>query len=99
MSGVPQGSVLGPLLFLTYINDIWKNTESSIRLFADDSMILYRYILNNNDMENLQTGLNRLGEWAFENEMIINPIKSESMVDRTTKLFVTEHSNSRSEQL
>jgi hypothetical protein len=38
-SGVPQGSVLGPLLFLAYVNDIWRNTESTIRLFADDCVI------------------------------------------------------------
>jgi hypothetical protein len=38
-SGVPQGRVLGPLLFLAYVNDIWRNTESTIRLFADDCVI------------------------------------------------------------
>jgi len=38
-SGVPQGSVLGPLLFLAYVNNIWRNTESTIRLFADDCVI------------------------------------------------------------
>jgi len=37
--GVPQGSVLGPLLFLAYVNVIWRNMESTIRLFADDCLI------------------------------------------------------------
>jgi hypothetical protein len=44
-SGVPQGSVLGPLLFLAYVNDIWENMESTGRLFADDCVI-YRKIMN-----------------------------------------------------
>jgi len=38
-SGVPQGTVLGPLMFLLYINDIGENIGSSVRLFADDSLI------------------------------------------------------------
>jgi len=38
-SGMPQGSVLGPLLFLAYVNDIWRNMKSTIRLFADDCVI------------------------------------------------------------
>ena len=66
MSGVPQGSVLGPLLFLAYVNDIWRNMESTIRLFADDCVI-YRKIINNEDMEKVQKDLHRLGEWAVEN--------------------------------
>jgi len=44
-SGVSQGSVLGPLLFLAYVNDIWRNIESTIRHFADDCVI-YRKIIN-----------------------------------------------------
>ena len=47
-SGVPQGSVIGPLLFLAYVNDIWRNIESTIRLFADDCVI-YRKMINKED--------------------------------------------------
>ena len=77
-SGVPQGSVLGPLLFLAYVNDIWRNMESTIRLFADDCVI-YRKIINNADMEKLQKDLDRLGEWTVENAMKINPSKSKAI--------------------
>ena len=58
-SGVPQGSVLGPVLFLLYINDINGNIKSSIRLFADDS-IIYRKISSKTDHEILQTDLSQL---------------------------------------
>jgi len=67
-SGVPQGSVLGPLLFLAYVNDIWRNIESTIRLFVDDC-VSYRKVRNNEDMEKLQKDMDRLGEWAVENAM------------------------------
>ena len=73
-SGVPQGSVLGPLLFLAYVTDIWRNTESNIRPFAD-GCVIYRKIMDSSDIDKLQTDLNRLGEWAVENEMKINPDK------------------------
>jgi len=75
---VPQGNALGPLLFLVYINDIWRNVDSSIRLFADDSTI-YRKITNKNDIEKLQKDLDTLGEWAVENGIRINPVKSKEI--------------------
>ena len=65
-SGVPQESVLGPRLFLAYVNDIWRNTQSSIRLFADDCVI-YKKNINNEGIEKLQKDLDRLGDWVEEN--------------------------------
>jgi hypothetical protein len=77
-SGVPQGSILGPFLFLAYVNDIWRNIESTIRLFTDDR-IIYRKIMNDSDTEKLQIDLDRLGEWVEENVMKINPGKSKAV--------------------
>jgi len=70
MSGVPQGSVLGLLLFPVYVDDIWKNVASNIRLLADDC-IIYRKIKDRSDIDKLQTYLNRLEELTAENEIKI----------------------------
>lgn len=74
-SGVPQGSHLGPKLFLIFINDIvdyLPNSHSS--LFADD-LKLYREILSNNDVSLLQSDLNALSLWCRRNRMHLNPTK------------------------
>ena len=62
-SGVPQGSVLGPVLFLLYINDIAEGICSHIKLFADDCLI-YRTIQSSSDQHILQQDLNALVKWA-----------------------------------
>ena len=71
LSGVPQGTVLGPLFFLIYINDISKGLSegTKIRLFADDSL-LYRTIETTSDSATFQNDLHTLQLWEkIENEI------------------------------
>ncbi|MCG7874753.1 MAG: hypothetical protein JAY78_00305 [Candidatus Thiodiazotropha taylori] len=75
-SGVPQGTVLGPLLFLIYINDLPLEVSSTTRLFADDSL-LYRRIRSPKDAQILQEDLNRLQDWEKKWQMSFNPTKCE----------------------
>ena len=72
-SGVPHGTVLGPLLFLIYINDIESQITSSIRLFADDSA-LCRPIYSESDSLSLQEDIFKLQKWANTWQMAYNMI-------------------------
>ena len=67
MSGLPQGTVLGPLLFLIHINDIGDriNKDTKAKLFADDCL-LYRKISTKMDGNMLQADLNELVKWSDE---------------------------------
>ena len=76
LSGVPQGSVLGPCLFLFYINYIAQDLTSTTRLFADDTMI-YMTISNNTDAEKLQEDLRKLEKWEETWMMEFHPMKCE----------------------
>jgi hypothetical protein len=73
-SGVPQGTVLGPLLFLLHINDLPSRVSSKVRLFADDCL-LYREITNSDDQEKLQKDLNSLEDWCHDWGMSFNAKK------------------------
>ena len=73
-SGVPQGTVLAPLLFLCYINDISHDIRSTVKLYADE-ILIYRPILTIEDCETLQSDLDRLQSWANKWKMCFNPKK------------------------
>jgi len=75
-SGVPQGTVLAPLLFLCFINDLPKGILSKIKLYADD-VLLYNTIHTQQDCQQLQKDLDLLGNWAAKWKMVFNPQKCE----------------------
>lgn len=77
-SGVPQGTVLGPLLFLLYINDLPDSVSSKVRLFADDC-ILYREICRPEDSKLLQRDIDSLCQWEKTWQMAFNPTKCHTM--------------------
>ena len=71
-SGVSQGSVLGHVLFLLYINCITNQIQCNIRLFADDSLIVYREIRSPADHHILQTDIQMLTDWSNKWQMNVN---------------------------
>ncbi len=78
LSSIPQGTVIGPLLFLMFINDITQDITSNIRLFADDCL-LYRPVKDSHQQDLLQQDLTRLQEWASTWLMAFNVSKCFSM--------------------
>ena len=96
ISGVPQGSVLGPILFLIYVNDLEKcvhDSDSLIGSFADDTRITHR-IANPSDSKSLQIDLNNIIQWSKENNMELHDDKFELL---SYNVFNVEKHSSRSE--
>ena len=71
MSGVPQGSLLGPILFLIYINDLEDYISSKVPNFADDTKV-FRKITNDTDKQSLQDDLDKLVKWSQKWQMLFN---------------------------
>ena len=90
-SGVPQGSVLGPCLFLFYINDLPAEMSTSVRLFADDT-IMYMTIQSDEDATLLQQDLDKLNSWSGDWLMGINPRKYHSItVTRKRNIYHNQY--------
>jgi len=78
ISGVPQGSVLGPLLFIMYINDIDDCVAGKILKFADDTKIFHT-VHSDEDVSALQFDMCNLVEWSKEWQMLFNADKCKVM--------------------
>ena len=78
--GVPQGSSLGPMFFLIYINDLHNSMESVPRLFADDTRLLVKGS-NSEQLEiSLNTELHHLHLWCSVNKLSVNPAKTNIVI-------------------
>ena len=88
LSGVPQGSVLGPVLFILYINDLSDSVQSSIKIFADDTKI-NRTVCGNSGHELLQQGLDAVVEWSKLWQLPFNESKRKSMQAQATQVTGT----------
>ena len=90
-SGVPQGSVLGPILFLAYINDLPEQLKSRVRLFADDTA-MYLAISSTTEGQVLQTDLACLEQWEKMWDMQFNPSKCQVLhITRKVKPLNTKY--------
>ena len=72
-AGVPQGSILGPLLFLIYINDLWTGLSSNYRLFADDTSLFLVFRDMASSANILNNDLLKINNWAYQWKMSFNP--------------------------
>ena len=79
-AGVPQGSVLGPLMFLISIIDIGNNSSSTATLFADDTSLSKHIIDDNISNNEVQHDLDTIEAWASKWQVIFNPLRPESML-------------------
>ena len=82
-AGVPQGSVLGPLLFLMYIDDLASHLENDLHLFADDStlhVVIKNPSLRDICAESLQRDLCKIEKWASDWGITFNPSKTEEII-------------------
>ena len=74
LAGVPQGSILGPLLFLVYINDLRNELKSNVKHFTDDTSLFTMVKDKQERVDVLNHDLSLISKWAFNWKMLINHI-------------------------
>jgi len=77
-SGVPQGSVIGPASFVSFINDLPDGVSSKLYMFADDTK-LYKNIVNDMNCQQLQHDIDNLVTWSTKWCLMFNPVKCRIM--------------------
>ena len=85
LAGVPQGSILGPLLFLVYINDLRNELKSNVKHFTDDTSLFTMVKDKQESVDVLNHDLSLISKWAFNWKMLINHI----LTKRKLKIILT----------
>ena len=93
LAGVPQGSILGPLFFLIYINDLSDDLSSNPKLFADDTSLFSVVHDKNTSAKELNNDLRKISNWAYQWKMSFNPdpLKQAQEVIFPCKMTKTNH--------
>jgi hypothetical protein len=100
-SGVPQGSILGPILYLVYVNELFNSVNKCrIFMYADDTILVSAHRNIKKSEEMLQTDFNNLLRWTHDHDLICNPKKTKTMhicspfnIDKNYPLHIVPHTN------
>ena len=98
VSGVPQGSVLGPLLFIIYTSDMWLDLENKLIAYADDATLVASIPspgLRSSVAESLNRDLERINDWCKRWGMKLNPLKTQSMIISRSRTLYPQHPDLR----
>ena len=88
--GVPQGSILGPLLFLIYINDLPTATKFFIKLYADDTFLCYQHEDSKLLEREVNTEIDKVYKWLASNQLTLNVRKSKCMIITKKRINTTQ---------